>query len=68
MVRHSRIHVYETRNKDKLAVELARKARTQSGYFFQSVKEWNGLPDELKNSENSKLLRRKFKKHYITSY
>ena len=51
-VRHSGIQIYETRNRDKLVLPLARKARTQSGFFFQGVKEWNGLPDKLKNSEN----------------
>ena len=66
MVRHSGIHVYETRKKDKLVIPLARKARTKSGFFFQGVKEWNGLPDELKNSENSKMLRRKLKTHYLS--
>ena len=53
MVRHSGIHVYETRKKDKFVIPLARKARTKSGFFFQGVKEWNGLPDEFKNSEGS---------------
>ena len=68
MVRHSVIPIYHTRYKDKLVVRQARKARTQSGFFFEGIKEWNGLPDELKNSDDCKILRRKLKIHYLSSY
>ena len=65
MVRHSVIPIYDTRYKDKLVVRQARKARKQSGFFFQGVEEWNGLLDRLNNSENNRQLRRKLKTHYL---
>ena len=59
---------HEPRNKDKLVVPLARKTWTQSVFFFQGINKWIGLLDELMNSKNSKLLRRKLKTNYLSRY
>ena len=68
MVSHSEIHVHNTRNRNRLVLPLTRKSRTQAGFLFQGIKEWNNLTEDMKSANSSKILRRKLRKYYIENY
>ena len=63
MVSHSEIHLHNTRNRNRLVLPMTRKSRTQAGFFFRRIKEWNNLTEDMESANASKLLRQKFRKY-----
>ena len=48
----STIHSYSTRNSNNLEIPRYNKATSQSSFLFQSAKEWNIIPENIRNSSS----------------
>ena len=68
MLLHSEIHDHDTRNRNKLILPIAQKSHTQAAFLFQGIVEWNALPEEIKCTNSTRLLRKKLRKRYLANY
>ena len=64
----SDLHNYSTRNSNRntLIVPHCNTSRTQSSFMYQSISEWNGLPDDIRESET--ITSFKLKQYYVNRY
>ena len=49
---HSGVHSYITRNHNQIIVPFFRRSTSQSSFLYQSITEYNSLPNELKNVDS----------------
>ena len=66
----SDLHNYSTRNshRNNLIVPQCNTSRTQSSFIYQSISEWNGLPDDLRTCETISRFKHKLNKYYLNLY
>ena len=48
---HSNSHNHSTRSRNKLVLSHFNKSRSQSSSLYQSIKQWDILPDRVKTSD-----------------
>ena len=65
---HSDIHYHNTRHRNNLVLPHYHRSKSQLSFSFQSIKEWNNIPDEIKQSETGRLFKSKLKDHYCCLY
>ena len=68
LVHHRSIHDHNTRNRDQLVLPRNQKSRTQKGFLFRGIKEWNNINQEIKNSNNVRAFRRNVKNFLLSKY
>ena len=68
LVHHRSIHDHNTRNRDQLVLPRNQKSRTQKGFLFRGIKEWNNINQEIKNSKNVRAFRRNVKNFLLSKY
>jgi len=54
LTRHSEIHPYQTRHRDKLLLPLFRKSKSQLSMYYTAIKFWNTLPSEICNLQSTR--------------
>ena len=66
----SNLHNYSTRNssRNNLIVPRCNTSRTQSSFMYQSISEWNALPDDIRGCETITRFKNKLKKYYLNKY
>ena len=66
----SELHNYSTRNsaRNNLIVPRCNTSRTQSSFMYQSISEWNSLPDDIRTCETISRFKHKLKKYYVNAY
>ena len=65
---HDSIHNHNTRHRRDLNLPRYTKASTQSCFLFQSISEWNTLPQTIKNSTSKNTLKKNLKSYYLSKY
>ena len=64
----SDIHEHNTRHRHSLIVPQYHRSRSQTSFIFQSVKTWNDLPEDIKNTDTIRNLKSKLRNHYCSLY
>ena len=54
------VHTYGTRNRNKMYVTIAKSDAAKRSLFFDGIREYNNLPENIVNSESIFIFRRKF--------
>ena len=57
-----------TRNMKKLMLPFFRKSRSQAGFLYSGIKEWNELPESVKNSRSQNAFKSRIKKYFLSLY
>ena len=57
-----------TRFRNHLDLPQFRRTRSQQGFLFSAIKEWNRLPDDIKLSKSQFQFKTKLKNHYLSLY
>ena len=65
---HAQTHSHDTRNQNNISLPRYTKSRSQSSFLYQSIKEWNLLPNTIKHSTNKNSFKVRLKSHYIANY
>ena len=65
---HSDIHNHNTRHRSNLVLPHYHRSKSQLSFSFQSIKEWNNVPEEIKQSETGRQFKSKLKDHYCCLY
>ena len=64
----STIHSYSTRNSNNLEIPRYNKATSQSSFLFQSAKEWNLIPEYIRNSSSLASFKSNLRRFYCNLY
>ena len=67
-ITHRNMHDYNTRNREHLVLPRNHKSRTQKGFLFRGIKEWNKINPQIKNSNNVRVFRKKVKNLLVSTY
>ena len=68
LLHRSQIHNYSTRNRTNLNAPLLHRSQSQTSFIFRGIREWNILPDSIKESKSKSILRSKLRNHYLSLY
>ena len=61
-------HYYNTRSRNQLSLPFPRVDAIKYNYQYQFVDIWNGVPENIKNSESLKLFRKRYTEYLINLY
>ena len=64
----SSIHSYNTRNRDSLTIPRYNRTASQSSFLYQSTKEWNLLPQQIKDSSGYASFKKNLRNYYCSLY
>ena len=64
----SSIHSHNTRNRNSFAVPRYNRAASQSSFMYQSAKEWNLIPQQVRDSSGSASFKSNLRKFYCSRY
>ena len=64
----SSLHSYNTRNRNSIAIPRYNKKTSQSSFLYQSAKEWNLIPDHIKNSSGLASFKSNLRMFYCSQY
>ena len=64
----SSIHSYNTRNRNNISVPRCNLTTSQSSFRFQSAKEWNSIPEQIKSLESHASFKNNLRKFYLDQY
>ena len=64
----SSIHSYNTRNRNSLTIPRYNRTASQSSFLFQSSKEWNLIPQQIKDSSSCTSFKYNLRKFYYSQY
>ena len=64
----SSIHSYNTRNSNNIATPRCNRTTTQSSFLYQSAREWNILPQQIKGSKTSSSFKYALRQYYCSLY
>ena len=65
---NSDIHRYNTRIRDNFSVPYFRRSASQSCFIYQSINNWNSLPDVVKQKKNQANFNRILRKYLVSHY
>ena len=65
---HYEITGRNTRNQNNLILPFYRRSKTQACFIYTAVKEWNSLPELIKNSTSLPNFKFKLKNFYLSQY
>ena len=64
----SEIHAHNTRNRNDLILPQVNRTRTQSSLFYQGVKLWNSLPEDIRSIQYVGAFKNSIKCHFLSEY
>ena len=65
---YNRPHLYETRSRNTLRTPLCRLTSSQHSVSYQSVQNWNEIPEVIKNSRSISIFKRQLKNYLLSKY
>ena len=65
---NSDIHSYNTRIRDNFSVPYFRRSASKSCFIYQSINNWNSLPEDLKQKKNQANFNRILRKYLVSQY
>ena len=67
-ITNSDVHNYNTRNRTNVSTPRYNRATTQSSFLYQSAKEWNSIPQIIKDCKSSASFKYNLRKFYCNQY
>ena len=64
----SDIHEHNTRHRHSILIPQYHRSKSQASFIFQSIKTWNDLPEDIKNTDTIRNLKSKLRSHYCDLY
>ena len=64
----SSIHSYNTRNRDSFTIPRYNRTASQSSFLYQSAKEWNLIPQQIKDSSGCASFKSNLRNYYCSLY
>ena len=64
----NQIHNYPTRYNNSLNIPLLRRSKSQTGFLYRGIQEWNKLPMYILESDSKQIIRSRVRQYYLSSY
>ena len=64
----NQIHNYPTRYSNKLNIPLLRRSKSQTGFLYRGIQQWNKLPNYILESDSKQIIRARLRQYYLSSY
>ena len=64
----SSTHSHNTRQNQYLSIPRYNLTKSQSSFLYNSIQEWNSIPNEIKNCDTLKTFKNNLKGYYCSTY